>query len=140
MHSVNLLVIDRSPESAEHVNSLLRNSGIKIHVIHAESASGVKRSLDHDSPVLLLYADPEESEASIDEMVAKLAARLQEQPDDLKGWVMLARTYSILKRYSEAEAAYENVLRLGGENAGVLTDYADAMAMANGGMIRPAHC
>jgi cytochrome c-type biogenesis protein CcmH len=73
------------------------------------------------------------SEASIDEMVAKLAARLQEQPDDLKGWVMLARTYSILKRYSEAEAAYENVLRLGGENAGVLTDYADAMAMANGG-------
>ena len=74
------------------------------------------------------------SEASIDEMVAKLAARLQEQPDDLKGWVMLARTYTILKRYSEAEAAYENVLRLGGENAGVLTDYADAMAMANGGM------
>jgi cytochrome c-type biogenesis protein CcmH len=74
-----------------------------------------------------------QSEASIDEMVAKLAARLQQQPDDLKGWVMLARTYTILKRYSEAETAYENVLRLGGENAGVLTDYADAMAMANGG-------
>jgi len=70
---------------------------------------------------------------SIDEMVAKLAARLQQQPDDLKGWVMLARTYSILKRYSEAEVAYENVLRLGGENAGLLTDYADATVMANGG-------
>ena len=70
---------------------------------------------------------------SIDEMVAKLAARLQQQPDDLEGWVMLARTYSILKRYSEAEVAYENVLRLGGENAGLLTDYADTMAMANGG-------
>ncbi len=73
MHSANLLVIDRSPESAEHVNSLLRNSGIKIHVIHAESASEVKRSLDHDSPVLLLYADPEESEASIDE-ISELAS------------------------------------------------------------------
>jgi cytochrome c-type biogenesis protein CcmH len=70
---------------------------------------------------------------SIDEMVAKLATRLQQQPDDLEGWVMLARTYSILKRYSEAEVAYENVLRLGGENAGLLTDYADTMAMANGG-------
>jgi cytochrome c-type biogenesis protein CcmH len=70
---------------------------------------------------------------SIDEMVAKLAARLQQQPDDLEGWVMLARTYSILKRYSDAEDAYENVLRLGGENAALLTDYADAMAMANGG-------
>jgi len=72
MHSVNLLVIDRSPESAELVNSLLRNSGIKIHVIHTESASDVKRSLDHDSPVLILYANPEKSEASIEE-VSELA-------------------------------------------------------------------
>ena len=72
--------------------------------------------------------------ASIEEMVALLDARLQQQPDDLKGWVMLARSYSIMKRYSEAEAAYENVLRLGGENAGLLADYADAMAMASGGM------
>jgi cytochrome c-type biogenesis protein CcmH len=71
--------------------------------------------------------------ASIDEMVAKLAARLQQEPDDLKGWVMLARTYSILKRYGEAETAYENVLRLGGEDANLLTDYADAMVMADGG-------
>jgi cytochrome c-type biogenesis protein CcmH len=71
--------------------------------------------------------------ASIDEMVAKLAARLQQQPDDLKGWVMLARSYTILKRYGEAEAAYENVLRLGGENAELLTDYADTTVMATGG-------
>ena len=71
--------------------------------------------------------------ASIDEMVTKLAARLQQQPDDLKGWVMLARSYSILKRYSDAETAYANVLRLGGESADLLTDYADTMVMANGG-------
>ncbi len=70
---------------------------------------------------------------SIEDMVAKLAERLQQQPDDLKGWVMLARSYSILKRYSEAEAAYENALRLGGENANLLADYADAMVMANNG-------
>ena len=70
---------------------------------------------------------------SIDEMVDKLAARLEEQPDDMKGWVMLARSYTILKRHSEAMTAYENVLRLGGENADLLTDYADAMVMANHG-------
>jgi cytochrome c-type biogenesis protein CcmH len=71
--------------------------------------------------------------ASINEMVTKLAARLQQQPDDLKGWVMLARSYSILKRYSDAETAYANILRLGGESADLLTDYADTMVMANGG-------
>jgi cytochrome c-type biogenesis protein CcmH len=74
------------------------------------------------------------STGSIEDMVAKLAERLQQQPDDLKGWVMLARSYAIMKRYSEAEAAYANVLRLGGENADLLTDYADTMVMANGGM------
>ena len=74
-----------------------------------------------------------QSADSIDEMVARLAERLQQQPDDLKGWVMLARSYTIMKRYSDAEAAYANALRLGGENANLLADYADATVMANGG-------
>ena len=73
MHSVNLLVTDRSPESAEHINSLLRNSGIKIHVIHAQTSADVKRALDHDSPVLILYADPDEADAPIEE-IGELAA------------------------------------------------------------------
>ena len=71
---------------------------------------------------------------SIEEMTALLAARLQQQPDDLRGWVMLARSYAIMKRYPEAEAAYANVLRLGDEDANLLTDYADAMVMADGGV------
>ena len=73
MHSVNLLVADRSPESAEHINSLLRNSGIKIHVIHAESSVDIKRALDNDAPVLLLYADCDEADAPLEE-VADLAS------------------------------------------------------------------
>ena len=76
---------------------------------------------------------PSQPPGSIEDMVAKLAERLQQQPDDLKGWVMLARSYAIMKRYSEAEAAYANALRLGGENADLLTDYVDTMVMADGG-------
>lgn len=73
MHSVNLLVADRSPDSAEHINSLLRNSGIKIHVIHAESSIDVKRVLDNDPPVLILYADADHGEAPLEE-IAELAS------------------------------------------------------------------
>ena len=76
---------------------------------------------------------PTQPVASIEEMVTRLAARLEQQPDDLKGWVMLARSYTIMKRYSDAAAAYENVLRLGGESADLLTDYADTLVMATGG-------
>jgi len=75
----------------------------------------------------------QQPQLSIEEMVARLANRLEQQPDDLKGWVMLARSYTILRRYGEAETAYANVLRLGGESADLLTDYADTMVMATGG-------
>jgi len=68
MHSVNILVTDRSPESAENINSLLRNSGINIHVIHVRTGTEVKRALDNDSPVLILFADPEPDDAALDEI------------------------------------------------------------------------
>ena len=68
MHRVNILVTDRSPESAENINSLLRNSGINIHVIHVRTSTEVKRALDNDSPVLILFADPEPDDAGLDEI------------------------------------------------------------------------
>jgi multidomain signaling protein FimX len=73
MHSVSLVVTDRSPESAEHINSILRNSGIKVHVIHARTSGEVKRCLDQDCPLLILFADADESDASLEE-VSELAA------------------------------------------------------------------
>ena len=68
MPSVNILVTDRSAETAENINSLLRNSGINIHVIHARTSTAVKRALDNDSPVLILFANPESGDAALDEV------------------------------------------------------------------------
>ncbi|MEE8496072.1 MAG: hypothetical protein V3S21_06285, partial [Xanthomonadales bacterium] len=68
MRSVNILVTDKSAEFAESINSMLRNSGINIHVIHARTSTEVKRVLDNDSPVLILFADPEPDDAALDEI------------------------------------------------------------------------
>ncbi len=74
------------------------------------------------------------AQMSVDEMVSKLASRLESQPDDLKGWMMLAKSYSVLNRYQEAVPAYRNIMRLGGgDNADVLADFADALAATNDG-------
>jgi len=70
---------------------------------------------------------------SFEKMVAKLAARLKEHPDNLKGWLMLGRSYMTLGRYSEAALAYKRAAGLAGNDPAVLTDYADAVAMANQG-------
>lgn len=68
MESTNLLVVDRSPEVAERINSVLRNSGIKIHVIYASKSVEVKQSLDQDSPLAIIYINPESRSASLEEI------------------------------------------------------------------------
>lgn len=68
----------------------------------------------------------------IEGMVAKLAERLQQSPNDPEGWLMLARSYSALGRYPEAAAAFGRASALLPENAQLLSDYADTLAMAQG--------
>ncbi len=69
----------------------------------------------------------------VTEMVAKLAERLKETPDDAVGWTMLARAYSAMGRHAEAVPAFQKALSLTGDNASLLVDYADTLAaQANG--------
>ena len=70
---------------------------------------------------------------SIEEMVDRLAARLQQEPGNLEGWVMLGRSYFILKRYSDAAQAYSHAMALvDEEDPDLLADYAEALALAHG--------
>lgn len=57
----------------------------------------------------------------IDGMVAGLAARLEEQPRDLDGWVMLVRSYSTLGRADRARDAYETALAVFQNDQAALT-------------------
>ena len=68
----------------------------------------------------------------IEQMVERLAKRLETQPDDANGWSTLARTYYALKRFPEAVAAYERLVKIGQPDANTLADYADALAMTQG--------
>ncbi len=57
----------------------------------------------------------------VGEMVLSLAGRLEDNPDDVKGWLMLGRSYQTLQRYDEAVAAFEKALALEqGQNAQTL--------------------
>lgn len=65
-------------------------------------------------------------------MVEKLATRMQEKPDDPEGWNMLGRSYMNLGRVDEALAAFQRALKLKPDDANILTEYADALAVKNG--------
>jgi cytochrome c-type biogenesis protein CcmH len=64
-------------------------------------------------------------------MTDRLAQRLKGQPQDAEGWAMLARSYSVLGRHPEAIAAYQKAVALGKEDANLLADYADSLAVKN---------
>ena len=72
------------------------------------------------------------TQQQVESMAERLAARLKENPDDAKGWGMLGRTYSVLDRFPEAVAAYENAIKRSPPDAQLLADYADVLAMAQG--------
>lgn len=65
-------------------------------------------------------------------MVTKLAARLESNPGDAEGWIMLGRSYSALGRFADAAAAYAKATKQRPFDAQLLADYADALAMAHG--------
>lgn len=74
----------------------------------------------------------EMSGAEVEKMVQQLADRLQQEPQNVEGWVILARTYYTMRRFPEAAAAYEKLTKLVPDEPDLLTDYADALAMSQG--------
>ena len=66
-------------------------------------------------------------------MVERLAARLEDDPDDLEGWMMLARSYTVLGEPEKARDAIANAVRLAPDNSDVLALQARAIREANGG-------
>ncbi len=65
-------------------------------------------------------------------MVSQLSARLEKDPSDVQGWAMLGRSYYALNRYGDAVAAFSKAVSIVDNDAQLLTDYADAMAMSSG--------
>ena len=69
---------------------------------------------------------------AIEANVAKLAKRMEENPNDAKGWTMLARSYSQMQRYKDAAEAYEHATALVSNDADLWADYALTVATING--------
>lgn len=74
----------------------------------------------------------ERSQEQIAANVAKLAQRLESNPNDAQGWIMLARSYSSLEKYSEAAQAYAKATELNPKDADLLAEYAFSTAMSEG--------
>jgi cytochrome c-type biogenesis protein CcmH len=65
-------------------------------------------------------------------MVEDLKARLKSNPDDIEGWVMLAKTTQALGRHEESVLAFRELVKRVPPDAQLLADFADTLAVAKG--------
>lgn len=80
-------------------------------------------------------ADTSQRTAGIETMVESLAARLADNPGDIDGWILLARSYVALERFAEAAEAYKTALPLANDDPILLADYGEVIVMANAGTV-----
>ncbi|WP_130620471.1 tetratricopeptide repeat protein [Dyella amyloliquefaciens] len=78
------------------------------------------------TPVALNGVQQQPKSMNIDQAVAELKDHLAQQPDDLQGWMLLAQTYSVMHRASEARDAYDQVLHLDANNSAAMVGWAEA--------------
>jgi cytochrome c-type biogenesis protein CcmH len=74
------------------------------------------------------------SDKQIVALVDNLAKKMQENPNDAKGWILLARTQQALGQLGASVDAFQRAVALTPNDAQLLADYADAQAMVQEGV------
>ncbi len=85
-----------------------------------------------DPATLLRGAEHGARVEQMETLVARLAERLREHPEDAEGWKLLGRSYAALGRFAEAADAYAKAAVRTPRDAQLLVDFADVLAMARG--------
>ncbi len=72
---------------------------------------------------------------SVSEMIIKLEKRLQEEPEDAKGWYLLSRAYMHTQQFEKAEQALQKLTQLATNDANIWANYADVVAVNQNGSL-----
>jgi cytochrome c-type biogenesis protein CcmH len=65
----------------------------------------------------------------------KMVKHLQSNPDDLRGWTLLARSYLSNERYADAASSFAVAYQLSGGEPDLAVDYAEALSLAKNSVV-----
>ena len=103
-----------------------------IFYLNVGSPNSISEPPQVSSAPQQMGAPQERTQEQIAANVDKLATRLQSNPNDPQGWIMLARSYNSMEKWNEATGAYAKATEQNPNNADLWAEYALATAMANG--------
>ena len=67
--------------------------------------------------------------------LARIEGHLAQEPDDARGWEIMAQVYTRLERPGDAAKAYRNLIRLRGASPDLLAAYGQALVFADQGKV-----
>ncbi len=76
--------------------------------------------------------DAHQSAEGFEALIEQLRQKMEQNPNDGTGWVLLAHSYAGMGRHDEALPAFENAVRLIPNDAQILADYADSLGVVHG--------
>lgn len=108
---------------------------IAIPVYNKIGSKHYTKELDPKKAMAQAVPKKADGTPDIETMIAGLQKKLEAEPDNAKGWLMLGRSYMVLKRYPDAVKAYENALKAKPNAANIMLSLADSIAMQSNGAI-----
>ena len=119
-------------QTAQHLDSPMHKLALGLLVVIPLAAGGLYVQLGTPTALdPMTRQRPDVGPNEIVGMVKKLEARMALEPNDTKGWLMLARSYRAQARYSEAIKAYEKAWPEIEKNAAELAKFAGVLAIEN---------
>ena len=82
--------------------------------------------------------EDERSSQDMQTLLNQLALRLEKNPADIKGWLLLGRSLITRRRYDESAAAYKHAFDLSPNDPDIAVDYAEALIFSNKGQVDTA--
>lgn len=126
------LLQDVAPQASAPAARFVRWPGIAVALLIPAVAAALYWKLGNPGAIDV-PTDPGLAQMQqVEHLLPKLEQHLAEQPTDATGWKMLGKAYMALEHYPDAVRAFDKAAVLTPNDAALLADYADALAMAQG--------
>lgn len=127
------LLDDTAAVEAVAADRFGRWAGVAIAILLPLAGIALYAQLGSPAAVLPAEVQTQRAANDMEQLTAKLAKRLEENPNNPEGWVMLARSYKSLARWDDAERAFARVGPELNKSAEWLAELAELLIQKNTG-------
>jgi cytochrome c-type biogenesis protein CcmH len=126
------------PQLAQRIDALAHQIGVDPATLRPAKDPSAPRGPSAADVAAAQQMTPEERMTMIRSMVESLASRLEAQPDDVEGWLRLARSYGVLGEAERSRDAYGRAAKLRPDDLKVQSAYAESLYKSAGDGMPPA--